>query len=446
MRRYFFPIVFVLALTMAIVPPSAAQETITPYIFDSTRPISTELRTALDFWLAEDAPSPAPYYAVTYHRWDGLHTYVSLAAFMNEQSEWWSVNGNKKKWSITGDEMGENAPIWLGSVRVSGDWSVQLVTPDAQALYRNRKIPVFAMPVLGPGGGAYVRFPWDPGKVVQYGILGAHAVGFSQTGNWSGIDLVSGTDMGSSAASDAVYASVAGQIDYVCNDGQTVAVRISGGGDYFLYAHMLENATLVMDQNFSQGALLGNLKHGSFPNEGCGHAIQQATHYHLHWGVLRNAPSLDGGTFTAEGCVLSGAGGLAKWTCGNKTIKVLGFLAHDGNIGINPDTGTVGAHYTPGVEAPTFWDYMLIGLKDIVNTLFIGKLPGKDTQISQLINPILNGVKIIFRLTYVLIRGNLNLAPAVSVIGIAIAINLSLSVVMAVAYVVRILKSIPFVP
>jgi hypothetical protein len=438
MKRISVMLLAVLIIALLTIQPARAQEPEpgTAYIISSTRPISSELRLALNDWLALSPPSSAVYYAVTYTRFDGVNYHVSLAGL--------NLSSPDDPWSITGDEKGNHQAVWLGTVKVFPDNSVMLKTPS-EGEFSNIARYKIAMPAViplpGPGGGAYVRFPWQPAKAVQYGILGVHDAEFGNTGAWRAVDLISGTDMGSGAANDSVYASVGGTIDYVCDDGQTVTVRLAGGGDYFLYSHMLDNALLEESNSFSAGAVLGTLKHGSFISQGCGGAIQKANHWHLHWGFITSNK-----TFQAEGCILSskgpsGIGPEAEWRCGNTTIKVLGYLYHYGNIGINPDDGTVGAHYAEGAGGgPSFWTYLLSGLKNVFDHYVTNNLPEHSSTFEFFVNPIMNGVKIVMRITLILIHGNLNLIPAMVAITIAIGFKLSIYLMQLSGYIFRVFR------
>jgi len=442
MKKYLFTFVAVALLLAGVAVPARAQEA--PQIVSVNSPISQVLRDALTTWLQTSPPSNAVYYAVTFSQPIGLEDwYVSLVGL--------NITHPDDFWSISGDEFGNQYVIWLDTVKVLADGTVTF--PFAQtANGSNTAMQFFPlskngvnlapsnMPMFGAGGGSYVRFPWQPSKAVQFGILGIHAAEYGTDGDWGAVDLVSGSDMGSGAANDSVYASVAGTITYICNYGDTVAVRLTGNNDAFLYAHLLPNANLVLDHSFSAGANMGNLKHGTFTDE-CGNAFQQDDHWHLHWGFIQGA---DG--FQAEGCYLVGSGPTAKWQCGNVTVHVLNYLYHYGNIGTNPDTGTVGPHDGSGSGGgPSFWDYLLDGAANLWIALVGDALPDHNGNMGTFVNAVMNGVKIVFRIANVLIRGNLNLAPAMFVVGIAISINLGLSAVTLAGYIIRILKSIPFV-
>lgn len=423
-----FTFVMVFAMLAAVVPVRA--QTTAGQIISVNEPISAELRAALEAWL-QTPPSSAVYYAVTYTQPIGMDTYVSMVGL--------NIANPDDPWSLAGDEFGNTQVIWLDTLKVLADGTVTLpyAVPSSSAAFK-LAAPIY-QPVIGAGGGSYVRFPWQPSKAVQFGVLGIHDAEFGLE-DGKAIDLVSGSDMGSGAANDFAYASVSGTVNYICDYGDTVAVRLTGGSDSFLYAHLLPNANLELDHTFSAGQKIGSLKHGTFTDE-CGNAFQQDDHWHLHWGFL-----MSGGRFQAEGCYLTGTGALAKWNCGNTETRVLGFLYHYGNIGTNPDPGTVGTHTGTGAGGgPSFWDYFLEGTLGLVDTLFGESLPEHDSNISDLADGILSGVKIVFRISYMLLRGNLNLAPAFGLIVGAITIVMALRLIAFIFIVWRaLLQLVPF--
>lgn len=432
MNKKAFFLAFVLIAGLLVALPVHAQEVLPGQIISINSPISAEVRAALDAWL-QTPPSLAVYYAVTYSQETTTGTYISLVGL--------DIASPTDEWSIAGDEFGNDFIMWLDTVFVATDGTVSLpFTPSASSSAAFKLAAPITAPLTGAGGGSYVRFPWQPSKAVQFGILGIHSSDFGLGGN--AVDLVSGSDMGSGAANDSVYASVGGEVTYICDYGDTIAVRLVGGGDSILYAHLLPNANLEIGHTFTAGARMGSLKHGTFSDE-CGNAFQQDDHWHLHWGFL-----MSGGKYSAEGCTLSGTSALAQWKCGNTTIKVLQFLYHYGNIGVNPETGTVGAH-TGGEGAgggPSFWVYFLDGVTGIFKALFLDSLPEHDVQLAQMFTGILTSIKVVFRISYMLLRGNLNLMPTVTFLVLGITTVIILRGVAVIVYIMRVIKSIPFVP
>lgn len=410
------------------------------------KPISSELRDALDAWLASP-PSSAVYYAVTYTQPIGEDYYATMVGL--------NIQNPDDPWSFTGlhtvDENG--APvlttqvIWIETIRVSPDGSVTYPFRENQTSAAFKLSMPIDAPSLGAGGGSYVRFPWQPSKVIKWSLLGVHGGGdLADEREWRAMDWASGSDMGSGAANDQFYASVGGQIEAVCDDGTSVAILVEGNGDSFIYGNLKDNANLVLGHSFSAGQSMGSVIHGAFFGA-CGNAIQQDDRWSGHWGfvILNN-------TFKAEGCILSNPAGAEKWhwTCGNTVIQPNSPIYHYGNVTPSVDPGTLPAHaYWEGPASgggPSFWDYFIEGAKGLFDELFLSKLPEHESANSIFINSILNGVKIVFRIVNVLIRGNLNLVPAATVVVIAITINLGLGVVTLAGYVIRIIKSIPFIP
>jgi hypothetical protein len=151
------------------------------------------------------------------------------------------------------------------------------------------------------------RFPWAVGSNMMYGSLGIHAGGFASLGSYKAVDLLSDGNTASGHAPNQLLAAASGAIDYVCNDGTSVAIRIG----QLLYVHLLANTNLVTGHSFSQGDTLGQLKTGSF-SANCGYASQSANWFHVHWAFP------DTGSFQAGGWTLQFADQM--WHRGSETI------------------------------------------------------------------------------------------------------------------------------
>lgn len=446
----FLALASMLAFVVAPAPVQADEATQIVWI---NSPISSQLRFVLDNFLASENPANTQYYAVTYSQPKGQGYYVSLAGL--------NIQSPEDPWSLTGiesiDQNGNrqytNQVLWWETILVDENGQVSYPFRNVQARKNISGVGYSAFGTLlhdrfsplRAGGGSFVRFPWEPSKTMKFGLLGVHGAGplADESGEWRAIDLESGSDMGPSAASDKVYASVAGDVEAVCSDGTSVAIR-TGGDEKFIYANMQENGNLEIDHSFSSGGYIGKLLHGSF-NGTCGNALQQAQRWTLKWGFV-----IQDNSFKAEGCSLTNPPGAPKWAwhCGNITINPLGALQHYGNVvTTGGDPGTVDSHilgeWGQG-GGPSFWDYLVIGISDIFNSLFLNSLPEHSSNINQLFDVILTGVKIVIRVAYVLLKGNLNLFPAAKVILLTIGIVLALRVVAVVVYIYRMIKALPF--
>jgi hypothetical protein len=249
------------------------------------------------------------------------------------------------------------------------------------------------------------------------------------------VDLVSGDDLGGSAASSAVYASDAGTVDYVCDDGTSVAIRThnTSTGDYFIYAHLLDNENLTMSHPFTQSEFLGSLKYGTF-DDSCGWAEQASNHFHVHWMFTPAS-----GAFQAENCILTVSS--AKWTCGTETVGVGGKLYGGGGAGGNgtddPGTGTSGSN-----REKSFWDYVLIGFVSIFDRGALKLMPEHNSP-TALILGLMNMVRVFFRLVWTLTKFNINLGPVMALLFIVIASRLMFGIVWLVFAILRTIKSIP---
>jgi hypothetical protein len=405
MKRHIL-LAILLFLLLAYSSGPASAQVIPGRIVDTTYPLDTAVRDALDDWLAVSPPAPVQYYAVTYSRVDGMDTLVSLVGL--------DIADPDDPWTLEGEQA-----VWIGSVRVRYNGEiVPLYQPEQVNAFK-----VLARTIRAAGGGSYVRFPWQAGKGVMYGPRGVHAAGYGTSGMVA-VDLVGGSSIGSNIAGPGVYASDAGTVDYVCEDGTSVAIRThnSSTGDYFIYAHLQDNANLELDHEFSAGASIGTLRYGSF-DDSCGWADQQSTNYHLHWGIV---PS--GGTYQAEGCILSDG----KWHCGSNTVSPTQILYH---------TNAIGADDPGGSLEVTFFDQLLLGLIQIFDRGVVKLLPEHDSP-TLLIRLLANGIILTFRVAFVLLKGNFNLGPLMAMLAFAIGYKLIFGTVWIVLVVLRAIKSL----
>ena len=383
----------------------------------SLHPMSEDVRSALLSWLEVAKPVPAPYYAVTYIENIGVDTAVSMVAL--------NIGDPSEEWHITEDENGETKVIWMGSVIVRADGSVDELFAPVGALK--------TASMRGAGGGSYVSFPFTAGSYAVYGPRGVHGSGDYGTSGMLAVDLVGGDDLSGSMFA-AAYASDAGTVDYVCDDGVSVAIRTynASTGDYFVYAHLLDNANLVLSHEFAKSELLGSIKYGNF-DDSCGWAEQADNHYHIHWMFQ---PS--GGFFQAEGCILDTTS--QKWTCGTEVIGIGGKLYGGGGSSAGLDDPTT---INGGTNNETgFWDYMLIGLVSIFDAGILKLLPSHNSP-TAIIAALYNIIRIFFRVVWTLTRFNVNLRPVMALLIFVIASRLIFGAIWLVFAVLRTIKAIP---
>lgn len=416
-NRISFTFIFLLFAIALVVPSQAQAQGETPRVIYSTKPISPELQGNLDAWLATDAPSSVPFYVVTYFKTVNSVTQVSLAGVDLSTDEL------PEGWNMFEDGSGV---VWMGSVTVQEDGTV-VPFPSASRDRGTSKLAMIAFVPPTTGGGSYVAFPFQSGKAMIYGPRAVHGIGDYGTSGMVAVDLVSGDGLGAGAAPPYAYASDAGTIDYICDDGTTVAVRTHNAstGDDFIYAHLLDNASLVMSGTFSRGQLLGSIKYGSFDDD-CGWAEQRDTNYHLHWMFEPN-----GNTFQAEGCILNTS--TQKWTCGNDEIGTGEWLRGGGGFGFGGD------EFASGQAEPTFWDYLVYGFIDFVRGSLFAILPEhKDLEIFY---SVLSSIRLVIRIAFVLMRTNVNITPVILTIGYGIAVNAAMSAIWIRGIILKVLKT-----
>lgn len=419
----------VIAMLACIVSPVRAQSAVT---LITMHPMTTDVRSALESWLAVSAPVDTPYYAETYIEQSGVDHFVSLAAL--------NISTADEEWHLTEIDDTPTKVLWIGSVRVKMNGIIEPLFDPVVSSGGHTARPRMA------GGGSYVMFPFDAGTFVIYGPLGIHGSGEYGTSGMVAVDLVSGDDYGGSAASDAVYASVAGTVDYVCDDGTAVAIRTHNGttGDYFLYVHLLDNANLTMSHEFEQAEFIGTVKHGTF-NDDCGGATQKSNHWHVHWMFT---PS--NGAFQAEDCILTVSS--QKWSCGTRTVGVGGALYGGGGSsspessgsGENDPGGTAGNPGGTGSSnrETTFFDYFLVGMASLWDRTILQALPKHGTSLLTFFSILINAVRLALRIAYVVVHFNINLFPLMFVLITALAFKAVFGVIWLIAAILRAWKSL----
>lgn len=397
------------SLLVPVLPVHAQGET--PYVIDSTKPMDADLRSYLDAWLAADPPSDVPYYIVTNVSNRSTHWIVSLVGV--------DLASPDDEWSLE-----ENNTTWMGTVTVGGDGTVSPFSHNIQTTRVNGRASIR----FAAGGGSYVAFPFAAGTSALYGSLGVHGSGEYGTNGMLFVDLVGGDNMGSSSMPPNVYASDAGEIDYVCDDGVNVAVRTYNAetGDYFLYAHLLDNASLDYEVEFAQGELIGDLKYGTFEggSPSCGAASQSESHYHVHWGFV---PS--GGKYQVGSCILSVS--TQAWTCGDEVIKTGGYLSGGGGDVGTDDSGAA-------LSDPTFFDYILAGIVGLVSRSIVDLLPAHEPFAYTY--AIYNVVQLLFKLVFVFIQSNVSLRWVFIVILYAFSLKILVGAISIIPLVFRFFK------
>lgn len=406
-----FLIAFLLAYMIGVTVPAQARQIVSGEIVYNTRPIDGVLRDQLDAWLAATPPAPLDYWIVTYTKYDGLKWYVSLVGQ--------EIYDLEKDWSFE-----DGDAVWMGTVTVLDDGTVSMYSTSPQTRLNT---PHLAMPALGPGGGSYVSLPWQNGKTMMYGSRAIHGEGEYGTSGMFAIDWVGGSDLGSGVASDDVYASAGGEIDYICEDGTSVAVRLEGSDDYFLYAHLAANGNLEMGHSFSSRGNLGSLVHGDFQDD-CGWAEQGPDHYHVHWMFVP-----DDGFFRAGDCILDFD--TTKWTCGTVEYGTGEYVRNGG-------TGNGDGDDDPQTDNDdvSFFDFTVAGFVVMFEESIIKLLPSHEAF--EYTQTLMNTVGLTIRIARVLVYGNVNLGPIIAVIIAGIGFKILFGIAWLIAFVFKAWKSL----
>lgn len=434
MKKLFVFLVAVL-LFAALMPVTGAQaEGETPYVFDTTMPVDAEIVDDVNSWLAENAPAPFPYWAITYAgETDELgDTFVSLVAV--------DTDNPNEKWYLS-DRHVENEPgeedhtviAWMGSVVVHADHSVSVFSDGGYSdeAQSNNALKL-ALPVFFPekdGGGPNVRFPWQFGKSMMYGVRAVHAAGGggAYATGFEAVDFLGGDDMGAGVATNRVLAAATGEVDYVCQDSSTVTIRTeTPTGEFYIYAHLLDNSSLIEGYTFYQGDTIGFLRYGTFDNT-CGYANQQADHYHLHFGFKPAS-----GSFQMQNCILSIS--TEKWTCGTEIVSPGNMLK---NLGSTLTEGDDASAYS---NQMSFFDYLLMGGSQLVQTLLIDHLP--DHESNAFLYAIYNAVNVSVRIARVMVYQNISLSWFMAALTFSLGVKGVFIIAELVAFGLKAFKSL----
>lgn len=405
----------------------------TPYVFDTTIPVDAGIVDDVNAWLAENAPAPYPYWAITYAgEPDELgDTFVSLVAvdISNPNDKWYIADRH------TDNEEEEDHSFirWMGSVIVRADHSVAIFSDGGYGddVQTNNALKL-ALPVFLPerdGGGANIRFPWEFGKSMIYGVRAIHAAGGggAYAIGFQAVDFLGGDDLGSGVASNRVLSVATGEVDYVCEDGTTVTIRTeTTTGDFYIYAHLLDNSSLIEGYTFYQGDTIGHLKYGSF-DDTCGWAEQTSAHYHLHFGFkpINNA-------FQIQNCILDMTS--EKWTCGTEVVSPGNMLK---NLGGTLTEGDDASSYS---NQMSFFDYLLMGGAQLVQTLLIDHLP--DHQSNSFLYAIYNAVNVSVRIARVMVYQNISLSWFIAALSFSLAVKGIFIIAELVAFGLKAFKSL----
>lgn len=428
MKRFIYIFGMVLVVALLSLPlKNVSAQIETPYVVDSTIPVDAQILTDVNIWLALYAPAPFPYWVITnVGETNELgDTFVSLVAIdMENPTDEWSLGDRP-----SGEH--ESSVVWMGSVIVRINHTVEIYSDGGYSDAQQTNFMKLAAPFLQPfsdGGGSNVRFPWENGKAMIYGVRGIHAEGGGGMAGFYAVDFVSGDELGTGMASNRVHSVAQGEIDYTCNDGTSFAIRVHNEdtGDYYIYRHLLDNSTLIEGYTYYQGDTIGYLKYGTFDDD-CGWAQQQPTNYHLHFGFK---PA--NGVFQLQNCILDMD--TEAWTCGEQTISTGQSLR---NLGGPTSTGDDASAFS---NQMSFWDYFLTGADMLVQSLIIDHLP--DHQSNSYLYSLYNAINVTVRIARVMLYGNISLSWFVLAVGFGLTIKGIFFILEAVMFLLKAWKSL----
>lgn len=374
-------IISIMTLCVLLAFPAVARAD-TIVLLGSSVPCSDTLKNAVLELLQADPPSTeADNYIISYVEQQSSSQYYI------------SVMGSTAT-TLADVALDENV-VWTGTVILNYTYSGDVgwhgtYMPEVSAELR----------LSGAGGGSDIAFPFAGGSTALYGPNGVHGEGQYGTNGMYAVDFVGGSTYGANSMPDTVYASAAGEIDYICKDDNNVAIRTKNPqtGDYFLYVHLIDNSSLVYGTNFSRGSVIGKLRHGSWSNALCGGTSQQDSSYHVHWMFTPN-----NGKFQVEGWVLDIS--TQKFEYNGKIVSKGGFITASGTYG----GGGGDDQPLTQIPAQNFWDYLIQGLVELA-TGIAGLLPAHTS--SSIYTAIITGISVASRIFFILATTVLNMKVA----------------------------------
>lgn len=256
-------------------------------------------------------------------------------------------------------------------------------------------------------------FPMLKGYKFLYGALGVHDPGF-KLANAKAIDMMTDGDTAAGNAPNMVYASVAGEVTYVCNDNTSKAAII---GPY-LYAHLDPTTPITKGKVYAAGDPIGLLVKGEF-DANCGYAKQDDNFAHLHWGFPVGDQWLQDYYFMVEDYKLNITNN--EFTKGTTVYKPGDWIP------INWDRTTSPPEWISPEQNVNFWDIMF-SASDIAIVAFGSNLPLYESSFS---GSVASNVQKALTATYILIGSTFDMTTPLIAITIVILAELARLVIGA---------------
>jgi hypothetical protein len=398
-------LVFFLIVLLALEPTKIKADELPVQIVGSTQPVSAEIKAAVLFKLQADPPADTPYYGIT-----GVSQYedgyaVSVAAL--------SANKTEEDGWYLGDLEFE----WLGSFHVF-ETSEGL---QAEYLYGAPRPYKLASPKLAAGGSKYVALPISNGSCAIYGSSGVTAAGYGSYGSGMvAIDLIVGQDLGSHMANFNVFASGGGDgltpetVHWVCYSENVTMLQTSFGGlvPEYIYGNLKPgNIAHVIGHDYSKLETIGEIQTGTFDGSdgivNCGSANQDDYRGVLRWGFFPKD-----NYFETELYQINTKTSVIYFeeTTINPGEMICSYAGWQGSAWNTP-TGRV----QTGVA--NFFDLVVVGIDALISVTIEKSLPDHNSSMGEFLITTSNAAKILFRIAYVMFRGQISLQPIVVVAG-----------------------------
>ena len=398
----------------ALAQTSTPTTTPTPALADPSVVVSSGLSSAVLSAILADNPEPtAELWAITDVNAVGDYSMISLAGLDVEDPT------DTSTWDVY------NA-IWFGTAiaRDNLDSSYTVGLQGSATYTTLLGESSFSIPTAGDlgggSGGSWIWFPWRIGSQANYGRLGVHNASSTLLPGWKAVDFVGGSTYGDSIYQNLIYGAKTEPIEWVCRDGTQVGLKTAN----FYYLHLEENSSLQAGSMIYQGQPIGSLVMGSF-DDNCGHAEQQTTSYHLHFGFRTTSDY-----FQMEHWVLNLNSGV--WSNGDYTVGIRENLLaewpeHSGPVPTQGPTPTPGGPTpTVGTEPPpppayggdSLWDPVVYGLHDMAEVT-AARFP--EHEASGFGSQITSGAEIAIRVAFVMLSSNFDLTISLIVFGLIAA-------------------------
>lgn len=321
------------------------------------------------------------------------------------------VSGSNSSWTVSVINLYDVvAPYEEWNAEINGAWAGNVVCTGTEPTW------TCDYPEEEPAGGTTsMIFPWQSGYSAKFGVKAVHQDPKSVIPGSYAVDFV-GYDNISTSMPRNVIAVADGNLDWICEDPYSMAIRVSGGPVPVAYFHFALGNVFTYGP-VSQGQVLGTLRSNSFSGN-CGTGSQGDNAYHLHFVFLPT----NGNFLEIGGAVLDVT--TNQFVLNGNTYGVNSFIPNGGGASvIDPDADDGGAVYGSG--GAHIWDGIVNAIVQLSQNSVEDLLQDQDPFVGYMINKVSLIVQAIFSLFVLVYTGGMSatmfLVILVSLIGCEIA-------------------------